>query len=845
MSVLVLLAPVSGPLVPITRLPDPVFAQKLAGDGVSIDPVTSTVVAPCDAEVLFVHPAAHAVNLRTPEGIELILHVGLDTVALKGEGFLPHVKAGDRVRAGDPLIEFAPDYVATHASSLLTQLIVASPELVAGLTTRRGFVVAGRDPVIEVTLTTAGRAGPIRSPGTDILTRDVMVRNPSGLHARPAAVLARASRSFGADVRLRRGDREVNAKSVTAVMGLEVGPQERITIAASGADAREAIEALAVLIENGLGELDAEPVAGGSAVAADSDEPAITDARAADDPQCLRGAGASPGFAIGRIVQLRPQEIPTIQAAGDPREERQKLERALAQAREQLDGLRAQLARKDATEAAIFAAHLELLEDPDLVDFCHELIAGGAAATAAWHRAFTRLAERLAGARTELFAGRAADVRDVGRRVLRLLACANGAAAQLPEEAIVVAEEISPSEIASFDRTRVRGLATLTGGRTSHVAILARSFELPAVLGIDPRALAVPDGTPAILDGSSGTLRLSPTPEALALAQAALARLQDQRRREAARAGELATTADGHRVEVVANIGGVAEAEAAMDAGAEGVGLLRSEFLFLGRHEPPSEDEQYDAYARCLRTVGGRGPVVIRTLDVGGDKPLSYLPIEREDNPFLGVRGIRLAAQYGAILRTQLRAILRAAAHGPVQVMFPMVATLEDWMLARRMLDEERARLGAPAIRAGIMIEVPSAALLADVFARDADFFSVGTNDLTQYTLAIDRGHRTLGAAGDALHPAVLRLIDAAARAAHAHGRWIGVCGDIASDPAAVPILIGLGIDELSVGGPAVASVKARVRELTRPDCVALAARALVMSTAASVRALVAPRDGR
>lgn len=838
MARVVLLAPLSGPILSIDRVPDPVFSQKLVGDGVSIDPVSSTLCAPCDGEVMLVHGAGHAVNLRTADGLELLLHVGLDSVMLKGEGFLPRVKAGQRVRAGDPLIDFAPDYLATHARSLLTPVIVTTMDRVASFSPASGYVEAGRDAVIELTLRDAAAAAePAAAAGPD-LQREVVVRNPSGLHARPAAMLASAARAFKSDLRLQRGEAVANAKSLTSIMALEIALDDRVRILASGGDAQQALETLVPLIEAGLGEATAtaaepEPAAAPAAPEPAPPEPGVVDARV------VRGTGASPGIAIGHVFQWRQQDIPTIQPTGNAQEEREKLDRALAQARGQLERLREQVPPGDAA-AGIFSAHLELLEDPDLVDFCAELVASGTGATAAWHRAFTRLAGQLAGARSELFAGRAADVRDVGRRVLRLLASVNGVVAAYPPDTILIAEELSPSDTVSLDRSRVRGFCTVTGGRTSHVAVLARSLEIPAIAGIDPAVLSVPDGTPAILDGGGGTLCLSPTPTELARAEDALARAGVRRRAQLDVASQAAITRDGHRVEVVANLGAVGEAAQVLSFGAEGVGLLRSEFLFMDREEAPSEDEQYEAYAAVARVLGPERPLVIRTLDVGGDKPLSYFPLGREQNPFLGVRGIRLAALRPDLLRAQLRAVLRASAHGRVHVMFPMIATLDDWRLARGVLEEERARLGvAPGVlKAGIMVEVPSAALLAEVFARDADFFSIGTNDLTQYTLAIDRGHPTLGRAADALHPSVLRLIETTVRAAHLHGRWVGVCGDLASDEDAVPVLVGLGVDELSASAPAVPSVKAAVRSSSLSECRALAVRALAAPGAGEVRAL-------
>jgi phosphocarrier protein FPr len=844
MDTLQLVAPVGGPLVPLEDVPDAVFAQKMVGDGVSIDPVTSTLLAPCDAEVLSIHPSAHAITLRARGGVELILHIGLETVTLRGEGFLPLVKTGARVRTGDPLIAFAPDFVATHAPSLLTQMVVSSVEHAGAVSPRRtGEVAAGRDVVIEVALTGDRAATAPAAASAFLQSRELVVRNPTGLHARPAAMFASAARRFGAEVRLRRGDDDVNAKSVTAIMTLEIGHGDRIVIAAAGDDAPAALETLVPLVEAGLGEAPA-PGAGapppGSTTAAEAAtglprEPAP----AQGDERLFRGLGVSPGMALGSVFVWAQQELPTLQEAGTPAEERAKLDRAVGEAHQQMQALAGTADRPGDVQAGIFRAHVELLEDPDLVDYARELVGKGTGAAAAWRQAFTRLSDRLAASRNQMFAERAADVRDVGRRVLRLLAGGTGAPPVVPENSIVVAHDLPPSETASLDRTRVRGLCTVLGGKTSHASILARASGLPAVAGVSPRVLDLPPGTPAILDGDTGTLLVHPTAEERASAESDVARHEARRAAATAAAREPAVTRDGHRIEVGANIGATSESEAAVSLGADGVGLLRSEFLFMDRAAPPDEDEQYEAYVSVVRAFGADRPVLIRTLDVGGDKPLAYLPMAREDNPFLGIRGIRLSRRRLDLLRTQLRAILRASAHGRVQVMFPMVATLEDWRAGRDLLEQERDALGARRLETGIMVEVPSAALMADVFAAEADFFSIGTNDLAQYTLAMDRGHPALGSEVDALHPSVLRLIDQTARAARAHGRWTGVCGAIASEESAVGLLIGLGVTELSASVPAVPAIRARVRALSLSDCQQIAARALAAPTAADVRALL------
>lgn len=833
MQTLRLLAPVSGPLLPLEQVPDPVFAQKLVGDGVSIDPVSSRLVAPCDAEVLTVHPSGHAITLRTREGVELILHIGLDTVALRGEGFLPLKQKGDRVRAGEPLVDFAADYVASRAPSLLTQMVISSMDRVEAITTSSGYVEAGRDVVLEAVLKD-GALAPDATPGTGatITSKELRVLDPTGLHARPAALIANTARRFRSDIRIRRGAAEANARSVTAIMGLEIAGGDTIVFTASGDDAKTALDELVPVVEAGLvqaGDPHDQPAA---------PEAADTAPMSVDPNRCLRGAAASPGLAIGRVVRLASEEPPAPEATGTPDAEREKLDRALVVARQQLEALSGPAAGSN-VQAGIFRAHLELLDDPDLVEVTFGSIAGGTAAATAWHRAFSGLAERMASARSDLFAQRAADVRDVGRRVLRLLTGADSGSQAHPDDAVIVAQELTPSDAAGFDRARVRAFCSVSGGTTSHVAILARSFGIPAVAAIDPRALDLAPGTPVIVDGTNGMMVIEPTADELTAARAVIDRNAARRESVAAAAHQPAVTVDGVTIEVVTNVGAVEEATIAATAGAEGVGLLRSEFLFVDRPNAPDENEQYDAYSRVVAAFGAGARIIIRTLDVGGDKPLAYVPLAREDNPFLGIRGIRIARQREDLLRTQLRAILRASRHGRVHVMFPMITDIEEWRHARRVLEEERAALGVDPIPAGIMVEVPAVALTAAAFAKEVEFFSIGTNDLTQYTLAMDRGHPALASRVDALHPSVLRLIAMTAEAARLHGRWVGVCGAVASEEAAVPLLLGLGVTELSASPPVIPAIKARVRSLRMSDCRAVADAALRAATAAAVRALV------
>jgi multiphosphoryl transfer protein len=835
---LILRAPVSGVVYPLERVPDPVFAQKLMGDGLSIDPVDGTLRAPCAGEVVTLHPASHALTLRTPGGVEVLMHIGIDTVSLKGAGFTPRVKQGDKVETGAPLIDFDLDKLATAAKSLLTEVIISNGDAARIIERASGQVKAGVDNLFAVSVVDGAAKTAAATEGATVSSPAILVANKTGLHVRPAAVLANVAKSFKSEIKVQKGERSANARSVTSLMALEVLGGDKLVVVAKGPDAKEAVDRLSQLIAGGLGDEGhpAAPAPATTTIARIAEPPPQP---RSNDPNLLLGVAASPGLAVGNAYQLRRAEIVVEEEGRGGQYEQERLAAAIARARGELEALRASLhARADPAKAAIFAAHAELLDDPDFLDIANSAIAKGKSAAFAWKKATELHAERLAALRTELLAQRANDVRDVGRRVLLHLTGTTQTPPQYPERSVLIAEELTPSDAATMDTGRVVGFATVRGGATSHVAILARSLGIPAVAGIEPRALEVPNGTPVILEGAKGSLRLSPPAAEVERIAEYQARLKVQRQQDLAHAAEPAMTKDGQRVLVFANIEGLKHAQEVPALGGEGVGLLRSEFLFMDRSSAPSEDEQAECYAAILKSVGPERPVVIRTLDVGGDKPLPYLPIPREDNPFLGERGIRVGLDRPEVLRTQLRAVLRASSAGRLAVMFPMIATVQELRDAKAVLAEEARALGVKPIRCGIMVEVPAVPLLMHSFANEADFFSIGTNDLTQYTLAMDRGHPKLAPKVDALNPAVLRLIAQTIDGAHARHRVVGICGGVAGDPHAVPILVGLGIDELSVSPPAIPTVKAQIRRLSLTNCRELAQRALNCSTAEEVRAL-------
>ncbi len=557
----------------------------------------------------------------------------------------------------------------------------------------------------------------------------------------------------------------------------------------------------------------------------------------------LCGIGVSPGIVVGTVTQVRHGAIEVPEEGGDPARERQQFDAALDRARAELDALHARLRTEaDGGDASIFAVHEAWLADPDLVEPARRFIAEGRSAAFAWRLAVATCADGLSQADDEILAARASDVLDLGRRVLRLLTGAALDTALTGSDLIVIAEDLTPSDVATLDRSRVLGFCTVTGGATSHVAILARSLGLPAMAGADPRVLTVAAGTSVILDGGRGTLHASPSEAEIAAIRQRQAREVERRRAELEHALLPASTRDGHRVRVAANTGPADETRRALAFGAEGVGLLRSEFLFLGRQSSPTEQEQDEVYETIARALGPERPLIIRMLDAGGDKALPYLPTVPEDNPFLGERGVRVMLRRPDVMGSQLRAILRASRVGRVHLLVPMVSTLDEWRAVKRAYERERRQLGVAPVPVGIMVEVPATAIMAEQFAREVDFFSIGTNDLTQFTLAMDRDHPRLATQVDALNPAVLRLVSMTIDAAHRHGKWVSVCGVVAADAQAVPILVGLGVDELSVSAADVPAVKARIRTLERTSCEALARRALAASSAADVRRM-SPAD--
>jgi multiphosphoryl transfer protein len=829
MANLTLVSPLRGWCAPLDETPDAVFAQRLLGDGVAIDPTEGVLHAPCDGEVISVAAAGHAIALRAANGAEILLHVGIDTVALAGEGFKVLVSTGARVRSGEPLLNFDLDALAQRAKSLITPIVITNGERFSIANARSGQTVNVGDPLLELR-PTSGEAKAQRDAPAQETSEHVMLGHDHGIHARPAALIANLAKTSGVEISICARGRTANAKSAVALMSLGAQRGDELTLVASGAGAGKALGELKRLILS----LDDKPAVASSAAPTRPLTPLASSAQA---PNRLRGVIASRGLAVGRAVPLKNAEVQVTEAGQGIAHETQEFERARAEVRARLEQI---AASAKGTAREVIAAHLEFLDDWELVAAARRAIARGKSAGFAWRRAVRDSADTLRALGDPRMSERVDDLLDLESQVLLTL---NGEAPivvrDLPERAILIAEDLKPSQLVSLDATRLSGICLAAGGPTSHVAILAAAMGIPALVALGPSTLDVTEGTWLILDAEQGNLATAPDQTALAAAEQTLAARQQRKQVERAAAHTDCRTADGVRIEVFANLGSLAEAQVAVAHGAEGCGLLRTEFLFLERAAPPDEEEQLHQYQGIATALAGR-PLVIRTLDIGGDKPIPYLPMPAEANPALGLRGVRTSLWRPDLLRVQLRAILRVQPAGQCRVLLPMITDTAEIRAVRRMIDEVRRELRySGSIALGAMVETPAAALLAERVANEVEFLSIGTNDLTQYTLAMDRGHSELAHRIDGLHPAVLRLIAMTVAAAEKHSRFVAVCGGLASEPAAVPVLLGLGVHELSVVPTLVPQLKSLIRTLTLDACRSLAQRAVALDTAEAVRALV------
>jgi multiphosphoryl transfer protein len=757
------------------------------------------------------------------------------------EGVLVLMDLGSALLSAETAIEFlSPEQqpnvylceapIVEGALAAAVQAAVGS-SMEAVLAETRQVLIAKRDYLgVEDTIASADA-----TISKDMTTVELRVPNPLGIHARPAAKIVGMIHQHAVNCSIEYQGRQVDGRSISSVMTLGAGQGDRVTFYVSGTGTAMFITALERFFDDNLGDRD-------------SAAPAPTHAKPIrnDTPQSARvvtGIPAARGIAIARAYRLNASAI-DVEATRirDIVGEQSRLEKAVQAATNDLQGLFRDTRQKlGESEAGILQAHVLILQDPTLLTTVSETIQSQAQdAASAWWQNIKDMATRYRSLDDPYMQARAADVLDVGKRVLRKLEPDAVHAVSIPDDCILVATDLAPSETARLDPEQVHGIVTEQGGATSHSAIFARALGIPAVVGLGEVIRRIESDKTIAIDGETGQVWLDPDDATLNT----LRRQQNewqvaQREVNTYRFGRATTTDDRH-IKVAANIGQAADATVAANAGADGVGLFRTELMFMNRTSAPTEQEQLHAYTQAAQAFEDK-PVLVRTLDVGGDKPISYINIGREDNPFLGYRGIRYWLDTPDIARTQLRAIYRASAMHNVKMMMPMISTLTEILQVKALVHDVLGELEAenlpfnPDMEVGMMIEVPSAVFIADQLAPHVDFFSIGTNDLTQYILAADRGNAKTSGLVSPFQPAVVRAIHRVVEAAHRNQIWVGVCGEMAGQSRAVPLLLGLGIDELSMSAPAVAAVKALLRRLSYEDTSALATRILNAESAEDI----------
>ncbi|RCL02129.1 MAG: fructose-specific IIA component [Candidatus Tokpelaia sp. JSC189] len=659
---------------------------------------------------------------------------------------------------------------------------------------------------------------------------------PSGLHARPASIWVEFAKKAGVMICVRNGAYVADMKSLAELLQLGAKSSDKLVFSTDADNGAQLLDqALATVKKISANEKES----------AEKSRMKQKSVHGWVPPSGVAGhvaIPAGPGLSIGHIAIVNTGGMAVQDVLQGLREGAELLEGALTRTKHKMKAIVDDVTRRiGASDAAIFSAQAALLDDDNLVATACRLMADGHGAAWSWNEAVEQLAKRLSAMDNSLFAARAVDLRDVGGRVLSEIDPSHMKRSfeSIGEDAIIiVAEDLSPSDTANLDPKKVKGLVTALGGPTSHTAILARTLGIPAVVAAGKDILATTDGKQIIVDGDNGLIYLEPTEQDIVAAQKQIERITAECEKQARARALPAKTSDGHEVDIAANINRADQVAFAIEQGGEGVGLMRTEFLFLESDETPDEDKQYQVYREMIVALKGK-PLIVRALDIGGDKQIAHLHLPKEDNPFLGVRGARLLLRRKDLLIPQLRAIYRAAKEGGNPwIMFPMIMSISEVLQLKKLAEEIRQDLDAPLLNLGIMIEVPAAAIMADVLAAHVDFLSIGTNDLTQYTMAIDRQNPDLAPEADSLNPAVLRMIHQTASGAQRYKRWVGVCGGIAGDPFGAMLLTGFGIDELSMTPRDIPAVKARLRAHSLAEMKKLSEKALDCETSSEVRAL-------
>jgi multiphosphoryl transfer protein len=843
-------APINGEIINIESVVDPVFAEKMLGDGIAIRPdrLLQIVYSPCDGVVETLHGASnHAIAIKNHVGDEILIHIGIDTVKLKGKGFKPFVEVGNNIKKGDKLIEVDFPYIMDNATSADVIMVVTNMQdnTVITKTTKKFIKTTDEIFIISDKKEEINNEESINnSQSNNIATSGLLtVINETGIHARPASMIFQIASKYQSKVELKKDEKIINAKSIIAILGLAVKFNDAIEVVAVGEDSNQAVEEIKKAILSGLGEGNNKHDTSNIKIKSHENEQQIRETnhiiKDFSKEVSLKGIIAAPGLVIGKAFTLKEEEINIIENSQDKNIEIKILENCLLLTKNKIEeDISLAREQKQRTKVEIFTTHLDILQDPNLINVAKQYIEKGKTAAFAWKRSIDESIQILRKTENQILMERVADLKDIEKRLLKSILNIPDTNIIFPEDSILIAKELIPSDLAKLD-SNIKGVILEFGSSTSHVALMLRNMGTPSLVALGESLSYITNGTNIILDANEKNIIVNPEQNKLKDIREKKIQIEKIKAENIMHSKEDAITIDGKQIIVKGNVSNGFEAGKALQLGGEGIGLLRTEFLFFNSKNEPSEQEQLDLYQNALDAMQG-GSVTLRTLDVGGDKPLEYVKIGYEENPILGLRGVRNYFNNESIFLNQLRAILKVKPLMLVKIMIPMIAELEEIIRVKEVIEREKKSLGiTEKLDFGIMIEVPSAALLAEQIAPYVDFFSIGTNDLTQYTLAMDRGNSNLTSRLNNLHPSILKLIKITVDGANKYNKPTAICGAMASEIKSIPILIGLGIKELSTSMRSIPDVKALIRTLDYEKCKKIADLALNQATAKDVEQLI------
>ncbi|HMT02383.1 MAG TPA: phosphoenolpyruvate--protein phosphotransferase [Burkholderiales bacterium] len=831
--------PLLGAVVDIMSVPDEVFSTKMLGPGVAIDPLENKIYAPISGIIKSVHSANHAITISFDNKFTVLIHIGLETVNLKGKGFNIFIKERDNVKAGQILGEIDLDYIALHAKSLISPIVLLDldEKSFSVKNIEQHFTILAK-PIMLITQSYQKDKNLVNQSNNLIKSEIIEIKNPHGIHARPAALLSTVARDYNGEVLIKKNDKTANLKSVVSILGLAIEYGDKVQIIASSQDEIETIINTLNMVY--------EEVKTSVPSYLDLEKPKVLNNK-------YYGICASEGIVSGKLIKLHKTSFEIRENADNVEVEKNRFETALNRVKKgiednifkqnKLDGLYNSLIQNN-----ILLAHKQIVNDPQIIEGVIDLINKGKTAEFALQNIINYHCKMLAETKNQLIIERQTDLKDIENRIL--LEMPNVILKQLMSLSdnnqnlpiILVAEELLPSELLNLNKNIV-GLISINGGITSHVSIIAKAKKIPLLVGVDKTILNIDENIEVILDADNGFLNILPTKDELEKVNDYLKKVQKENIANLEYKDKPAITIDNKMIKCFANIANLAEANDIISSGADGVGLFRTEFIFLDRNLAPTIDEQEEIYKNIILKLIDK-PFVLRILDIGGDKKINYLQLPIEDNPALGLRGIRLCLEYKEFLINQLTAVLKVLQNENIarnlKIMLPMVATIEEYLEVKEVIEKIKQSLNlliSPKL--GIMVEVPSVALMSDIFAKQVDFFSIGTNDLTQYILAADRNNFKISNKIDHFHPSVIRAINQIVKSAKQNNKPVSICGLMASEKLAIPLLIGLGIEELSMNLNSIAENKKLIANLEFKKCKKVAEECLELPNSFAVRQLL------